>query len=419
MLGIKSRTRQGGLLALQVDEREVIVTMNHVSIEPLLLQRALEDPRTLELAKNLREKYRGKKIIVSVDNCQRLSGGSLRMTAFEKLLEDQRIDRGNQQGNSVNSRSKTSLSAIDTVQTQLPFNAGAAGDSSNSTSSSSSSSSSSGRLSDLGSNGGPSPCKVVLIQRIIRTSARQDDENATSAELKEMVQSINSKYDSAVDYQEVKLLPLADRVALWLAADVMLLTTIREGLNLMPMEYIFARKNLEHAGVVVVSEFSVCSSLLNGALKINPFFALSVADTLDKALNMDSNECARRRQRDIGFVSNRPSSSWTKQILIDLFSLKEIMNNKTRNKASSLNNLPKYVHFPTLSSAYKAAGTSGISSPCKRVFIFDYGGTLLHKEKYDIYIKQTLSAISGRKPSGGMMEVIKALSEDPANAVMV
>lgn len=44
---------------------------------------------------------------------------------------------------------------------------------------------------------------------------------------------------------------------------------------------------------------------------------------------------------------------------------------------------------------------AGICQAGSRVFIFDYGGTLLHKEKYDIYIKrQTLSAIAGRKPSG-------------------
>lgn len=43
---------------------------------------------------------------------------------------------------------------------------------------------------------------------------------------------------------------------------------------------------------------------------------------------------------------------------------------------------------------------AGICAAGSRVFIFDYGGTLLHKEKYDIYIKrQTLSAIAGRKPS--------------------
>lgn len=47
---------------------------------------------------------------------------------------------------------------------------------------------------------------------------------------------------------------------------------------------------------------------------------------------------------------------------------------------------------------------AGICQAGSRVFIFDYGGTLLHKEKYDIYIKrQTLSAIAGRKPSGKRM----------------
>jgi hypothetical protein len=38
--------------------------------------------------------------------------------------------------------------------------------------------------------------------------------------------------------------------------------------------------------------------------------------------------------------------------------------------------------------AYRAAEGVGISNKCRRLFIFDYGGTLLHSEKYDIYIKQ-------------------------------
>ena len=35
-----------------------------------------------------RAKYHGKKIIAGVDICQRLSGGALKMAAFEKLLVD-------------------------------------------------------------------------------------------------------------------------------------------------------------------------------------------------------------------------------------------------------------------------------------------------------------------------------------------
>lgn len=35
-----------------------------------------------------------------------------------------------------------------------------------------------------------------------------------------------------------------------------------------------------------------------------------------------------------------------------------------------------------------------------RVFVLDYGGTIIAKERFDIYHKQTLSAISGRRPLG-------------------
>lgn len=143
----------------------------------------------------------------------------------------------------------------------------------------------------------------------------------------------------------------------------------REGLNLMPMEYVYARKDLEFAGVVVASEFTACSSLLSGALKVvgnetinfrslrlktyspsirpqtrsrfsprcththklsaiclpsplppqvNPFYTLDVADKLHVALAMTPKESRQRNQRDLPFVGNYPSSKWTGSILKDL-----------------------------------------------------------------------------------------------------
>ena len=75
-----------------------------------------------------------------------------------------------------------------------------------------------------------------------------------------------------VDYEErdsTNELSVHERLALWLVADVFLLTPIREGLNLMPLEYIYTRRELPNAGAVVVSEFSTCSALLNGSLKVS------------------------------------------------------------------------------------------------------------------------------------------------------
>lgn len=86
----------------------------------------------------------------------------------------------------------------------------------------------------------------------------------------------------------------------------------------------------------------------------------------------------------------------------------------------------------------------GVATAARRMLIFDYGGTLLHKvssltlleslcpciflfnnlilstrqEKFDVYIKQSLSAISGRRPTDTMMEAIRLLSNDPQNIVV-
>ena len=373
ILGVRSGTMEGGLIALQVQDRRVIVTMSHVSIEPDKLDSLLALVEVQAKAAEIRERHKGKKIIVGVDVCHRLSGVSLKLAAFDKLLTD---------------------------------------------------------YHNMGSG-------VVLLQRCLRPGARLQDEATTSVDVQKMVDSMNAKFgqkrDSSngnvegvggsvvVDYEEVTgSIPLHQRLSLWLAADVFLLTSIREGLNNMPLEYIYARRGLDNAGVVIASEFSTCSSLLSGSIKINPFNALSVADALDKALNMSAKECNQRRNRDISFVSTHPSSLWTKHILSDLQQLVKFQDAKNRKKNSTAHApLQEPVDVRHLVECYKAAAKGGLTTAGTRVFVFDYGGTLIFKEKVDVYIKQTLSAISGRKPTPRVMRALKELSDDPNNVVMV
>lgn len=63
-----------------------------------------------------------------------------------------------------------------------------------------------------------------------------------------------------------------------------------QGLNLIPLEYIFARGEPESPGVVLASEFSACSSLLNGAMRINPFDVAKTAGAFAQALTMSETE---------------------------------------------------------------------------------------------------------------------------------
>jgi trehalose 6-phosphate synthase/phosphatase len=234
LLGLRHRSIAGGILVIDVGNREVIVSMSHVSIESDMVQRALDDPDVQRMTDAIKAKHAGKKIIASVDVVQRLSGGSLRMNAFEKFLND-------------------NMSLL-----ECPITGSADEEHVQS--------------------------KVVLVQKAIRTSARAEDEELSLSELQKMTDAINSKISGAVDLEEVHEMTLKERLALWRAADVLLITSIRDGLNMMPQEYIFARKDMESAGVVVASEFSLCSTLLNGAIKVNPFNIQNVSDMIDKVI---------------------------------------------------------------------------------------------------------------------------------------
>ena len=159
-----------------------------------------------------------------------------------------------------------------------------------------------------------------MVQRVLIPGSRKADETLTTRETRVLVKRIQNKFGPAViDYQEFlgSSLPMDQRLALWKASDVLMCTPIREGLNHWPMEYIYAKDGDNH-GVVITSEFSAVCSILNGALRVNPFDIQMTITIVDKALSMSVQEKEGRRYRDIDFVSNSPSDKWVRNVLRDL-----------------------------------------------------------------------------------------------------
>lgn len=252
-VGATSHTLPGGLFSIMASGREVVLSMSVVSVEPLTMDAALADPEVHEKAAALRAKHNGKKIICSLDLCQRLSGGVYKLAALECFLDEYK----------------------DTKQAD-----------------------------------------VVLVLRAMHSSSRANDEAQTSAELRSFTARLNAKYDRVVvDYEEPSSFSLKERVSLWLAGDVFLNTAVREGLQMNAMEFIYARKDFKkNAGVVVLSDMSAASSLLNGSIKVSPFNSRLVSDALGKALSMSVVEADRRRQRDLPYVTTKTGSLWCKQV---------------------------------------------------------------------------------------------------------
>lgn len=92
-----------------------------------------------------------------------------------------------------------------------------------------------------------------------------------------------------------------DLVGAYLAADIMMVTPLRDGMNLVAKEYVASR--VDDTGVLVLSEFAGASEQLRQALVVNPHDVDHVAATLIHALEMDERE-QRRRMRALRRVVN-------------------------------------------------------------------------------------------------------------------
>jgi len=93
-------------------------------------------------------------------------------------------------------------------------------------------------------------------------------------------------------YQSI---PRDELVAHYMAADVALVTPLKDGMNLVCKEYCACQ--VEDPGVLILSEFAGAASQLGGgALLVNPYDIEGVADALYRALTMPLSQ-RRRRMR--------------------------------------------------------------------------------------------------------------------------
>jgi trehalose 6-phosphate synthase/phosphatase len=86
-----------------------------------------------------------------------------------------------------------------------------------------------------------------------------------------------------------------DLAALYCAADVMLVTPLRDGMNLVAKEFVASR--IDDDGVLVLSEFAGAAAELDGAIVVNPYDVDAAAARIHDALTMPAAERAGRMRR--------------------------------------------------------------------------------------------------------------------------
>jgi trehalose 6-phosphate synthase len=138
---------------------------------------------------------------------------------------------------------------------------------------------------------------VVMVQLATPSRERVDHYRRMRADIELQVGRINGEF-SMVGHPAVHYLHQSmareELVAFYLAADVMLVTAVRDGMNLVCKEYVACRHDL--GGALVLSEFAGAAAELTSAFLVNPHDLDGVKNAMHEALTIDQ-EDGRRRMR--------------------------------------------------------------------------------------------------------------------------
>jgi trehalose 6-phosphate synthase/phosphatase len=158
---------------------------------------------------------------------------------------------------------------------------------------------------------------ITLVQ--IAVPSREDilQYQALKTEIEGLISEINGRFSRSgwtpVHYM-FRSLERTELLAYYRAADIALITSLKDGMNLVAKEYCAA--NVDKSGVLILSEFAGAAIQMRGyALLVNPYDIEGVADAVHQAYGMNIDERRWRMQRLRKSVARRDVFWWVGSFL--------------------------------------------------------------------------------------------------------
>ncbi|KAA8526734.1 hypothetical protein F0562_009037 [Nyssa sinensis] len=218
--------------------------------------RALEVPQVQEHIKELKERFAGRKVMLGVDRLDMIKGIPQKILAFEKFLEENPYWRD----------------------------------------------------------------KVVLLQIAVPTRTDVPEYQKLTSQVHEIVGRINGRFGTltAVPIHHLdRSLDFHALCALYAVTDVALVTSLRDGMNLVSYEFVACQDSKK--GVLILSEFAgAAQSLGAGAILVNPWNITEVAASIDQALNMSAEEREKRHWHNFVHVTTHTAQEWAETFVSEL-----------------------------------------------------------------------------------------------------
>lgn len=244
--------------------------------------------------------------------------------------------------------------------------------------------------------------KVVLVQVCINPRKHEhravlDDYRRLTQQINELVGRINGKFGKP-DYSPIiyvaNSMQWHDLVAFYRIADVFMLTSLKDGLNLTSHEYVICQHNKPGGpGAVILSEFAGVSQSLSGSIRINPWDSEQMVTAINQALTMDIEERREKQRFNFRYTTKMDGLNWATTFLAEL--------QQGISPHNAFTQVPNQLNNENIVHAYKNAK--------KRIFFLDYDGTLA-----PIVSKPGMAV-----PTKSMLNTLSMICQDPKNTVYV
>ncbi|UFQ98911.1 glucosylglycerol-phosphate synthase [Pseudomonas wenzhouensis] len=240
--------------ALDTGTRQVKLGAHPVGLDIDRVRNALEASKIKELMAQLREEMKGVKLILSVERLDYTKGILEKLNAYERLLADNPELLG----------------------------------------------------------------KVTLVTVCVPAAREMTVYNELQTQIEQAVGRINGRF-ARIGWTPLQFffrsLPFEEVSAWYAMADVMWITPLRDGLNLVAKEFVAAQGLLGGRGVLVLSEFAGAAAELKGALLTNPHDPADLAQTCYLALNLPKSEAQARLRELFDIVCFNDIRRWGEDVL--------------------------------------------------------------------------------------------------------
>ncbi|KAG6581373.1 putative alpha,alpha-trehalose-phosphate synthase [UDP-forming] 7, partial [Cucurbita argyrosperma subsp. sororia] len=263
--------------------------------------------------------------------------------------------------------------------------------------------------------------RAVFIQIANPARGKGKDLEEIREEIQECCKRINESFGQT-NYEPIVFIDrpvsLAERAAYYTVAECVVVTAVRDGMNLTPYEYVVCRQgtsgsdcssesNGPQKSMLVISEFMGCSPSLSGAIRVNPWNIEATAEALNEAISMADAEKQLRHEKHYKYVSTHDVAYWSKSFFQDM---ERTCKDHFRRRCWGIG-LGFGFRVVALDPNFRKLSIDAIvaaySRSKRRAILLDYDGTVMPQTSID------------KAPSRQVISIIDSLCDDVRNTVFV